>query len=49
MEKEKYSDYYHLFKGIGKNGSDKKIETIGAYNIINTLTPLFQYLIQKLQ
>ena len=40
-----YSDYYRLFKGEGKNGKNKQIEPIGTYNITDTLTPLFVYLI----
>ena len=44
-EKGKYSEYYQLFKGKGKTGYEKKIEPIGSYNLIDTLTPLFMYLI----
>ncbi len=40
-----YSDYYRLFKGEGKNGKNKQIEPIGTYNLTDTLTPLFVYLI----
>ncbi|KKN15992.1 hypothetical protein LCGC14_0980340 [marine sediment metagenome] len=43
--KFKYSEYYKLFKGKGKKGFDKKIEPIGTYNLTDTLTPLFTYLI----
>lgn len=46
-EKGKYSEYYQLFKGKGKTGYDKKIEPIGSYNLIDTLTPLFMYLIRN--
>ncbi len=44
-EKGKYSEYYQLFKGQGRTGYNKKIEPIGTYNLIDTLTPLFMYLI----
>ena len=44
-EKGKYSKYYQLFKGQGRTGYDKKIEPIGTYNLTDTLTPLFMYLL----
>ena len=44
-EKGKYSEYYKLFKGKGKNGYNKKIEPIGTYNLTDALTPLFAYLL----
>jgi len=44
-KKGKYSDYYKLFKGKGKAGKDKKIEPIGTYNICDSLTPLYMYLL----
>ena len=44
-KKGKYSEYYQLFKGQGRTGYNKKIEPIGTYNLIDTLTPLFMYLI----
>lgn len=44
-KKGKYSEYYRLFKGKGKNGKEKQIEPIGTYNLADTLTPLFVYLI----
>jgi len=43
--KNKFSEYYNQFKGKGKKGYNKKIEPIGTYNLIDTLTPLFTYLI----
>lgn len=48
-EKGKYSEYYKLFKGMGKKGDKKKIEPIGTYNLTDTLTPLYAYLIMKLK
>lgn len=48
-EKGHYSDYYKLFKGRGSKGLNKKIEPIGSYNIIDTITPLFYYLINKIE
>ncbi len=44
-EKGKYSDYYKLFKGKGKMEYNKLIEPIGTYNITDTLTPLYAYLL----
>lgn len=44
-EKGKYSKYYKLFKGQGRAGHTKKIEPIGTYNLTDTLTPLFMYLL----
>ena len=44
-EKDKYSEYYNLFKGNGKIGNNKKIEPIGTYNLTDALTPLFAYLV----
>ena len=46
-EKGKYSQYYSLFKGKGIKGINKQIEPIGAYNLIDTLTPLFSFLITE--
>jgi len=48
-EKGKYSEYYKLFKGTGKKGKNKRIEPIGTYNLTDTLTPLYAYLIMKLK
>ncbi|KKN25410.1 hypothetical protein LCGC14_0885000 [marine sediment metagenome] len=45
--KYKYTEYYKQFKGKGKTGYNKKIEPIGTYNLTDTLTPLFTYLILK--
>ncbi len=45
--KNKFSEYYNQFKGKGKKGYNKKIEPIGTYNLTDTLTPLFTYLILK--
>lgn len=47
--KDKYSEYYSLFKGKGKIGYDKQIEPIGTYNLTDALTPLFAYLLIKSQ
>ena len=47
--KGKFKEYYKLFKGKGSKGYDKKIEPIGTYNITDTLTPLFAYIILKLK
>lgn len=44
-EKGKYEDYYKSFKGKGKNGIGKKIDPIGIYNLMDTLTPLYAYLL----
>lgn len=44
-EKGNYPDYYKLFKGKGSKGFGKQIEPIGAYNIMDTLTPLYAYLL----
>ncbi len=46
-KKGKYSDYYKLFKGPGKKGDNKKLEPLAVYNMIDTLTPLFMYLLQN--
>ncbi len=43
--KGKYSEYYELFKGKGKNGVNKCIEPIGVYNLTDSLTPLYAYLL----
>ncbi len=44
-EKGIFSEYYQLFKGIGKAGKKKQIEPIGTYNLTDCITPLFVYLI----
>jgi uncharacterized protein YprB with RNaseH-like and TPR domain len=44
-EKGKYPDYYKLFKGKGSKGVGKQIEPIGIYNIMDTLTPLYAFLL----
>ncbi len=44
-DKDKYSEYYTLFKGKGRLGSNKKIEPIGTYNLMDVLTPLYVHLI----
>ena len=44
-EKGKYEEYYKSFKGEGKNGIGKKIDPIGVYNLMDTLTPLYAYLL----
>ena len=43
--KKDFPKYYKLFKGKGKNGLDKQIEPLGMYNLIDSLTPLYAYLI----
>jgi len=42
--KGKYSDYYKLFKGTGKNQKNKLIEPIGQYNLVDTLSPMLYFL-----
>jgi uncharacterized protein YprB with RNaseH-like and TPR domain len=44
-EKGKYEEYYKSFRGKGKNGIGKKIDPIGVYNLMDTLTPLYAYLL----
>ncbi|MBD3214204.1 MAG: hypothetical protein GF311_16460 [Candidatus Lokiarchaeota archaeon] len=44
-EKGKYSEYYKMFKGKGRKGTEKQIEPIGTYNITDSLTPLLSYII----
>jgi len=46
-EKGKYVEYYKSFKGKGKNGIGKKIDPIGVYNLMDTLTPLYAYLLMN--
>ncbi len=46
-EKGKYKDYYKLFKGKGSKGLDKKLEPLGTYNLMDTLTPLYAYLLME--
>ncbi|MFW9990070.1 MAG: type I-E CRISPR-associated endoribonuclease Cas2e, partial [Candidatus Odinarchaeota archaeon] len=48
-EKGKYSEYYKLFKGRGKKGDKKQLEPISTYNLTDTLTPLYAYLVMKLK
>lgn len=48
-EKGKYSEYYKLFKGIGRNGNRKQIEPIGIYNLTDALTPLYAYLLREFE
>lgn len=43
--KSDFLKYYSLFKGKGKLGLDKKIEPLGTYNLIDTITPLYAYLL----
>ncbi len=44
-EKGQYKEYYKLFKGQGIKGINKKIDPIGVYNLMDTLTPLFAFLL----
>ena len=44
-EKGQYREYYKLFKGQGSKGMNKKIDPIGTYNLMDTLTPLFAFLL----
>lgn len=44
-EKGQYKEYYKLFKGQGRKGTNKKIDPIGIYNLMDTLTPLFAFLL----
>ncbi len=46
-EKGKYEEYYKSFRGKGKNGIGKKIDPIGVYNLMDTLTPLYAYLLMN--
>ena len=46
-EKGKYEEYYKSFKGKGKNGIGKKIDPIGVYNLMDTLTPLYAFLLMN--
>ncbi len=46
-EKGHYKEYYKLFKGQGSKGVKKKIEPIGVYNLMDTLTPLFAFLLMS--
>jgi len=46
-EKGKYRDYYKLFKGKGSKGMDKKLDPLGVYNLMDTLTPLYAYLLME--
>ena len=44
-EKGQYKDYYNLFKGTGSKGVNKKLDPLGVYNLMDTLTPLYAYLL----
>ncbi len=44
-EKGQYKEYYELFKGKEKKVIGKKIEPIGIYNLMDTLTPLYALLL----
>lgn len=44
-EKGSYPDYYKLFKGRGSKGVNKQIEPIGCYNLMDTLSPLYAFLL----
>ncbi len=46
-QKGKYDEYYALFKGTGPGGKDKRLEPIGSYNLIDTLTPLLYYILTR--
>jgi hypothetical protein len=46
-QKGEYSAYYKLFKGKGSKGTEKQIEPLGVYNLMDTLTPLFFYIINQ--
>ncbi len=46
-EKGLYKEYYKLFKGQGKEGFNKKIDPIGIYNLMDTLTPIFGFLLMN--
>ncbi|MHA1269858.1 MAG: type I-E CRISPR-associated endoribonuclease Cas2e [Candidatus Helarchaeota archaeon] len=43
--KKNYSDYYKSFIGKQDRPETKKIEPIGTYNIIDTLSPLIAYIL----
>lgn len=44
-QKGEYSAYYKIFKGQGSKGINKQLEPLGVYNLMDTLTPLFYYII----
>lgn len=44
-QKSKFPEYYKLFKGIGRDGRNKKLEPIGSYNLLDTLTPLLYHIL----
>ncbi|MHA1490304.1 MAG: ribonuclease H-like domain-containing protein [Promethearchaeota archaeon] len=44
-EKGQYQEYYKSFKGKGKKGTGKQIDPIGVYNLMDTLTPLYAFLL----
>jgi CRISPR-associated protein Cas2 len=46
-QKGKYDEYYALFKGTEPGGKGKRLEPIGAYNLIDTLTPLLYYILTR--
>jgi len=44
-KKGNYSEYYALFKGTKTDGTGKQLEPIGIYNIMDTLSPLYFYIL----
>ena len=44
-QKSQFLSYYTLFKGIGREGKNKKLEPLGSYNLLDTLTPLLFHLL----
>lgn len=43
--KDDFLEYYRLFKGKEKEGFQKQIEPLGTYNVSDTLTPLYAYIL----
>jgi len=46
-QKSQFLNYYKLFKGIGREGKNKKLEPLGSYNLLDTLTPLLFHLLDN--
>jgi len=44
-QKSQFLNYYKLFKGIGREGKNRKLEPLGSYNLLDTLTPLLFHLL----
>ena len=46
-KKGNFKEYYKMFQGMGKNGARKQIDPLGAYNLMDTLTPLLAFLLME--